>query len=25
LRTPEHFVPFLLPLPGPPYWFERYD
>jgi SAM-dependent methyltransferase len=25
LRTPEHFAPFLIPLPGRPYWFERYD
>jgi SAM-dependent methyltransferase len=25
LRTPEQFEPFLLPLPGRPYWFERYD
>jgi SAM-dependent methyltransferase len=25
LRTPEPFAPFLLPFPGRPYWFERYD
>ena len=25
LRTPEQFAPFILPLPGRPYWFERYD
>jgi SAM-dependent methyltransferase len=25
LRTPEQFASFVLPLPGRPYWFERYD
>jgi SAM-dependent methyltransferase len=25
LRTPYRFAPFLLPFPGRPYWFERYD
>jgi SAM-dependent methyltransferase len=25
LRKPEQFAPYLLPFPGRPYWFERYD